>query len=112
MLAHNGKGRGEGGKGYNLIVRRRRVIPPGALLHDAARDGLKVQEVVALLEEGHLVDALEAGALVGGVLGFFRHDRGHVHRAEMLGLVEVFVEGVWRVDRVELFRGVFALGVC
>ena len=58
------------------------------------------------------MDALEAGALFGRVLGFFRDDRRHVHRAEVLGLVEVLVEGVGRVDRVEFFRGVFALRPC
>jgi hypothetical protein len=41
------------------------------------------------------------------LLGFFSHAR-HVHFAQMLRLVEIFVEGVWRVDRVVCRGRIFA----
>jgi hypothetical protein len=94
---------------YNLVVGGARVVPPGRLLHDAARDGLKVEQVVALLEEGHLLDALHPLSFLGRFLGLLLNYRRHVHRAQVFGLGQVLFERVWGVDRVELFCRIFAL---
>ena len=97
---------------YNLVIRGAGIVPPGRLLHDPARDGLEVEEVVALLEEGHLLDALQAFLLVGRLLDLFLGHRRHVDAAEVLGLGQVLVEGVWGVNGLELFGRIFALAGC
>ncbi len=94
---------------YNLVIRGAGIVPPGRLLHDPARDGLEVEEVVALLEEGHLLDALQPFYFVGRLLGLFLGHGRHVDAPEVLGLGQVLVEGVWGVDGLELFGRIFAL---
>lgn len=93
---------------YNLIIGRTRVVPPGGLLHDPARNSLKVEQVVALLEQGHLFHALQAVLLLGRLLGLLPGDGGHVDGAEVLVPGQVLVEGVGRVDGLELLGRVLA----
>jgi len=93
---------------YNLIIGRTRVVPPSGLLHDPARNSLKVEQVVALLEQGHLFHALQAVLLLGRLLGLLPGDGGHVDGAEVLVPGQVLVEGVGRVDGLELLGRVLA----
>ena len=92
----------------NLIVGARAVVGPGCLLHDAASDGLEIHEIVALLEDRHPLYPLLTLLLGWIVLLLLLFHCAHVHLAEMLGLVEILVERVWRVDRLKLFRCILA----
>lgn len=67
-------------------------------------------QVVALRKQGLLLDALQALGLVGVLLLRLLLDGAHVDGAEVLGGVEVLVEGVGGVDGLVLFGGIFALG--
>jgi hypothetical protein len=62
-----------------------------------------------LRQQGLLGDALQALDLLRVLLLFLHLDGVHVDGAQVLGGVEVLVEGVGRVDGVELFGGIFAL---
>jgi hypothetical protein len=106
VLRAKGKGGGES-KTDNLVVRRAGIIPPRRLAHHPPRHGLKVHEVVALLQQRHLLDALLPLLLLRVRLRGFLQDGGHVDGAEVLGLVEVLLERVGWVDWLELFRGIF-----
>jgi hypothetical protein len=61
-----------------------------------------------LLQQRHLLNALLPLELLGVVRGRLLDDGRHVHGAEMLGLVEVLLERVGRVDGVELLRSILA----
>ena len=93
---------------YNLIVGTARIVRPRRLLHDLPRDRLKVHQIVAGGERGHAVDALQAIGLLGVKGLLLLLDGGHVDLAEVLGRVEVLVQGVGRVDGVELLGRIFA----
>ena len=93
---------------YDLIVCTAGVVGPGGLLHDAASNGLKVHQVVAGGQRRHAVDALLALHLLGIGGLFLLFDGGHVDFTKMLGLIEVFVKGVWGVDGVELLGRILA----
>ena len=69
---------------------------------------LKVHEVVALFEDGHSLDALLPLLVIGIEFLLFLLHCLHVHLAQMVLLVKVLVEGVGRVDGVELLSGVLA----
>lgn len=93
---------------HNLVVGAAGIVGPGRLLHDVAGDGLKVHEVVALLEDGHALNALLARLLVRIELLLVLLDRVHVDLAQVLGLVEVLVERVGRVDGLKGLGGILA----
>lgn len=69
---------------------------------------LKIHEIVALLENGHGVDALLALFFFGVELFLFLFYRLHVDLTKVEFRIEVLVERVWRVDGVELFGSIFA----
>lgn len=93
---------------YELIVRSAGVVSPRRLLHDLSGHGLKVHEVVASGERGHPLYALQTAGLLGVKRLFFLLHGAHVNLAEVLGLVQVLVQGVRRVDRLELLGRIFA----
>lgn len=93
---------------HYFVVRAAGVVRPRRRLHHLFRDRLKVHEVVACGQRWHPLDALLAVCLLGVHCLFFLLDRGHVDLAQVLGLVEVLVEGVWRVNRVEFLGRIFA----
>jgi len=93
---------------YDLIVGTTRVVCPCRLLHDLARDGLKVHQVVALLQNGHARNALLPRFLIRIDLLRFFLDGIHVHLAQVLGLVEILVERVGRVDWLKCLGAVLA----
>lgn len=98
----------EEGEAYNLIIRRTGVVGPSGLLHNPLGHSLKVKQVVALLEQGHLLNALQALLLLGVDLGLLGHDGGHVDGAQVLVLGQVLLESVWGVDGIELLSSVLA----
>jgi hypothetical protein len=94
---------------HDFIIGSARVVTPGRLLHDTAGDGLKVVQVEALRQQGLLGDAQLALLLLGILSLLLQGDGGHVDGPEVLGLVEVLVQRVRRVDGVKLLRRIFAL---
>ncbi len=95
---------------YDFVVGGARVVAPGRLLHDPTGDGLKVEQVVALRQQGLELIARLALNLLGVVVLVGRLlDGAHVDGAEVLGVVEVLVEGVGGMDGLEFFRRIFAL---
>nr|POF04100.1 hypothetical protein CFP56_21855 [Quercus suber] len=93
---------------HNLIVRAAGVVRPGRLLHHPSRHGLEIHEVVALLEDGHALDAFLPLQLLRVRRLLLLLDRVHVHLAQVLAPIEELVERVGRVDRLVLLRGIFA----
>lgn len=71
-------------------------------------DCLKVHEVVAGCQGRHALDALFAVGLFGVKDLFFLLDCAHVHLSEVLGLIEELVQGIGRVNRIELLGRIFA----
>lgn len=61
-------------------------------------------------QERLLLDALQTLGLSWILLLLLLLDGAHVDGAEMLGLVEVLVEGIRRMDGLVFFGGIFALG--
>ena len=93
---------------YNFVVCTAGVVGPCGLLHHAAGNGLKVHQVVASRQGRHALDALLARLLLGIGSLLLLFDSGHVNFTEMHGRIEVFVEGVGRVDGVELLGRILA----
>lgn len=93
---------------HDLVVGSAGVVGPGGILHDLPSDRLKVHQVVAGGQRGHTLDALQAVGLLRVDSLFFLLDGGHVDLAEVLGVVEVLVKGVGRVDGVEFLGRIFA----
>jgi len=93
---------------HDLVIGSTRVVGPGGFLHDMPRDRFKVHQVVASSQRGHTLDALQAVGLLWVDGLFFLLDGGHVDLTEVLGLVEVLVECVGRVDGVEFLGRIFA----
>lgn len=93
---------------HDLVVGSTGVVSPSRLLHNSARYGLEVHQVVALGQQRLLIDPLQALHLLRVLLLCLYHHGSHVYRAHVLRLVEVLVQRVWRVDGVEFFRRIFA----
>ena len=93
---------------YDLVVGTTGVVCPCRLLHDLARDGLKIHQVVALLQNRHARNALLPRFLIWINLLCLFLDGVHVHLAQVLGLVEILVERVGRVDWLKCLGAVLA----
>jgi hypothetical protein len=93
---------------HNLVVGTAGVVCPCCLLHNVARDSLKVHQVVALFEDGHALDALLPLLLFGVEFLGLVLDCRHVDLAQVLRLVQVLVERVGRVDGLVDLGGVLA----
>lgn len=78
----------------DLVIGAGGVVGPGWAFHDLFCDGLEVDEVVALLKDGHVCDSLLACRLSRVICLHFGLDGGHVDGAEVLGLVEVLWGGL------------------
>lgn len=92
---------------YDLIICTTGIVGPGGVLHDMPCDGLKVEQIVALRQRGHVLDPLLALNL-GRILDLLVPFHGvHVDLSQVFGLVQILVERVRGVDRLELLRGVF-----
>lgn len=85
----------------DLVVRPARVIRPRRLLHHLLRHRLKVDQIEAFLQHGLRPDALLPRLFLRVVARFHLGHGRHVDGAEVLGFVEVLVERVGRVYRVE-----------
>src|SRR5215469_1718999 len=92
----------------DLVICARGVVCPCCLLHNFPRNSLKVHHVVALLKNGHSLDACLSFCFLWIRHSFLLLNSIHVHLAHVLALIEVLVQGIWRVDRVELVCGIFA----
>lgn len=73
-----------------------------------SRDRLKVHQVVARGQRGHPLDALLTIRLFRVHRLLLLLDGGHVDLAQVLGLVEVLVQGIGRVNRVKFLGRIFA----
>ena len=93
---------------HDLVVCAARVVRPGGLLQDAARNGFKVHQVVALLQWGLRLDALLALLLVWVDRLVVLLNSGHIDIAQVLGLVEVLIESVRGMDGLVSLGGIFA----
>jgi hypothetical protein len=93
---------------YDLVVCSAGVVRPGRLLHDLSGDSLKVHEVVACGERRHPLNTLQAIGLLGVESLLFLLHGAHVDLTEVLRLVQVLIEGVWGVNRVEFLGRIFA----
>jgi hypothetical protein len=65
-----------------------------------------------LRQERLLLNALQTVLLVGVYLLRLLLDGAHVDGAEMLGGIEILVEGVGRMNGLIFLGGIFALDVC
>lgn len=101
-------GRNEGDMTYNFIVCTARVVGPCGLFHYASGNSLEVHQVVAGRQRRHALNALLARLLLGIGSLLLLFDGSHVDFSEMLGRIEVFVEGVRWVDGVELLGRILA----
>ena len=93
---------------YNFVVCTARVVGPCGLFHYASGNRLEVHQVVAGRQRRHALDALLARLLLGIGSLLLLFNGGHVNFTEMLGRIEVFVEGIGRVDGVELLGRILA----
>lgn len=95
-------------KTHNLIISSTRIISPSRPLHNPSRHRLKIKQIITLPQQRHLLDPFLAFLLLG-ILGRDLPNHGrHVHRAEMLRLIEVLLQRVRRVNGFEFLRRVLA----
>ena len=93
---------------HNLIIGGTRIVRPSSLLHDTLGHSLKVRKVVTLVQARHTRDAVLSLLFLRRLNLLLVRNSGHVDIAEVLGLVEVLVEGIRRMDGLELFGSIFA----
>jgi hypothetical protein len=96
------------GTAYYFIVCTTGVVCPSCPLHHPPSDGFEIHQIKALIQDGHILDALLSLGLVWIFILLFLLDSAHIHLAQMLALVKVFVQRVWRVDRLVFFCSIFA----
>jgi hypothetical protein len=99
---------GERVRTYNFIVSAAGVVRPRGRLHDLPSYSFKVEQVVALRERRHVLDALLALQFERILDLLVVLDSRHVDVAEVLGDIEVLVQRVRGVDGLECLGGVFA----
>lgn len=83
---------------YNLIVRTAGVIRPRGPLHDPPRHGFEIHQIVALLQNGHALDSFPPVLFFRIYFSCLFLDSFHIHFTQMFGLVQIFVQCIWRMD--------------
>lgn len=91
------------GSYYNFIIRSTTVVPPCRFLHHTPRHRFKIHEVVALAQRRLVRHSCQpCFFLWRHLLVFYCSHCCHVDGTQVLFDRKILVEGVGRVDRIEL----------
>ena len=93
---------------HNLIVCAARIVCPRLFLHDSPRHCLEVHQVEALVENRHMLDALLSLFFLWIFLLLLCFYSLHIHRSKVLALLQILIQCVRWMNRLVLFRGIFA----
>jgi hypothetical protein len=92
----------------DLVVGTGGVVGPCCLFHDAAGHRFEIHEVVALLEDGHLLDAFLTALFFGVIFLFLLLNARHVDLSQVLFFWQILFQRVRRVDGFVFLGRIFA----
>lgn len=96
-----------GSRTHDLIIRPAGIIRPRRPLHDPPRHGLEIHQIITRLQRRHHLYPFQSCLLLRVFHLLYLRHRTHIYLPEMFRFIQILVERIGGVDRLEFFRGIF-----